>query len=70
MSIRITSKGLEVDNPTFDELSKFKALENAIKLAERDRIIKLLESIDDYPKNWDHDDPIASVVALIKGETE
>ena len=38
--------------------------------AERERIIKLLEGIYDYPKGWDHDDPIASVIALIKGENK
>ena len=31
-------------------------------------IIKLLESIYDYPQNWDYNDPISSVIALIKGE--
>jgi hypothetical protein len=35
---------------------------------ERERIIKLLESIEDYPRGWDYDNPIESVVALIKGE--
>jgi hypothetical protein len=37
-------------------------------LLERERIIALLESITDYPRGWDYDNPIESVVALIKGE--
>jgi len=37
---------------------------------ERERIIKLLESIYDYPKDWDYDNPIESVIALIKGENK
>ena len=44
-----------------------KAEQRGIDL-ERERIIKLLESIDYYPKGWDYNDPIASVIALIKGE--
>ncbi len=35
---------------------------------ERERIIKLLEGIYDYPQGWDYDNPIESVIALIKGE--
>jgi len=35
---------------------------------ERQRIIELLESIEDYPKGWDYDNPIESVIKLIKGE--
>jgi hypothetical protein len=33
-----------------------------------ERIIKLLEGIYDYPRGWDYDNPIQSVIALIKGE--
>ena len=36
--------------------------------AEQDRIVKLLEGIEDYPKGWDYDNPIESVIKLIKGE--
>lgn len=36
------------------------------RLLERERIIKMLESIKDYPSGWDYNDEIASVVALIK----
>lgn len=43
MSIRITAKGLEISDPTFDELSRLKQLKQSIALAERDRIIELLE---------------------------
>jgi hypothetical protein len=35
---------------------------------ERERILKLLESIEDYPRGWDYDNPIESVIELIKGE--
>ena len=37
-------------------------------LEERERIIALLESIYDYPAGWDYDNPIDSIIALIKGE--
>jgi len=37
-------------------------------LKERERIIALLERIDIYPTGWNYDDPIESVIALIKGE--
>ena len=37
---------------------------------ERERIIKLLESIETYPNGWDYDDPFSSVIALIKGENK
>lgn len=36
--------------------------------AERERIIKLLESVRTYPSGWDYNDPIQSVIDLIKGE--
>jgi hypothetical protein len=38
-------------------------------LNERERIIKLLESIETYPPDWDYNDQIGSVIALIKDET-
>jgi hypothetical protein len=37
---------------------------------EQERIIKLLESIEDYPPGWDYNDEIASVIAIIKGENK
>jgi predicted Zn-dependent protease len=37
---------------------------------EQERIIELLESVYDYPRGWDYDNPIASVIALIKGENK
>ena len=40
------------------------------ELRERQRIIDLLESIEDYPPNWDYNDEIASVIALIKGKNK
>ena len=36
--------------------------------AERERIIKLLDDIYDYPQGWNYSDPIASVIALIMGD--
>jgi hypothetical protein len=36
---------------------------------ERERIVTLLESIKPYPSGWNYDDPIASVIALIRGES-
>ena len=38
--------------------------------AERERIIKLLEGIETYPLDWDYDDQIGCVIALIKGENK
>ena len=35
-----------------------------------ERIIRLLDGIYDYPPNWDYDNPIDSVIALIKGENK
>jgi len=37
---------------------------------ERERIIKLLEGIETYPPDWDYDDQIGCVIALIKGENK
>jgi hypothetical protein len=31
-------------------------------------VIKKLEAIYDYPKGWDYDNPIESVIAIIKEE--
>ncbi len=36
---------------------------------ERERIIKLLESIYDYPNGWDYDNPIESMIDLIRKES-
>jgi hypothetical protein len=33
---------------------------------ERERIIKLLENIYDYPGEWDYDNPIESLISIIK----
>lgn len=60
MSIKITAKGLEMSDPTFDELSRLKQLEQSIALAERERIIELLASNDHYSVDW--------LIELIKGE--
>ena len=42
MTIRITAKGLEMSDPTFDELSRLKQLEQSIALAERERILGII----------------------------
>jgi hypothetical protein len=53
----------------YDSISKgLKKLDETIRLLERRRIIELLEGIKDYPRNWDYNDEIGSVIALIKGE--
>lgn len=42
---------------------------DALVKAERERIIKLLESIYDYPNGWDYDNPIESMIDLIRKES-
>lgn len=37
-----------------------------VKRQERERIIKLLENIYDYPEEWDYDNPIESLISIIK----
>ena len=39
-------------------------------LEEQSRIISLLEAIDEYPRGWDHNDPIQSVITIIKGTSQ
>ena len=35
---------------------------------ERLAILSLLESIDEYPQGWDYNDPIQSIIDIIKGK--
>jgi hypothetical protein len=67
--IKVESNMLVLDNSFSKE--DVLAIDEFVEIArkqERERIIKLLESIYDYPKDWDYDNPIESVIALIKGE--
>ena len=69
--IKVENDMLVLDN-TFTK-EDVKAIDEFVKInvdKERERIIKLLESIYDYPQNWDYNDPISSVIALIKGENK
>ena len=69
--IKVENDMLVLDN-TFTK-EDVKAIDEFVKInvdKERERIIKLLEDIYDYPNGWDYDNPIESVIALIKGENK
>lgn len=44
--IKITSRGLEISNPTSQELASLENIQEAAKLAERDRIWAIIDGCD------------------------
>jgi hypothetical protein len=53
-----------------EDVQEINAFSEYVRSQERDRIIALLEAINIYPTGWNYDDPIESVIALIKGEEQ
>jgi hypothetical protein len=69
--IKVESNMLVLDNSFSKE--DVLAIDEFVEIArkqERERIVKLLENIYDYPQEWDYDNPIESLISIIKGENK
>jgi hypothetical protein len=66
--IKITSRGLEISNPTSQELASLENIQEAVKLAERDRIwaeVALCDWVGDQLS-----DDLLGLLKIIKGENK
>jgi hypothetical protein len=66
--IKVESDMLVLDSSfTKEDALAINQFVEIIKRQERERIVKLLENIYDYPQEWDYDNPIESLISIIKG---